>query len=241
MRASGHALEPPALTPIAQYRQTRLGQRRSLKGVDQQVEAFAVRQPSDGADQELRPGRAELGTPRRDFRLAQAARRNHRFVDAKYLAAIVARDVALLPVGNADETVHGREVAAIDRQVQGGDGGGIGPDARQQAGRAPQVRVYHAGGELRERSAHRALRPPFADFGHLNRRIEPIEDARSARAAMVAPDDQQHRMVAAMGVAHLGRGAFGAGETTREEHMGNAHATMIATFDAVFFERGARL
>jgi len=66
------------------------------------------------------------------------------------------------------------------------------------------------------------------DLHDLDRRVDGVENARTAGAAMIATDDQQQRMLAAMRVAHLGGCALGAGEAAREQQVGNAHAIMIA-------------
>src|SRR5665213_910242 len=45
---------------------------------------------------------------------------------------------------------------------------------------------------------------------------------------MIAADDQQHGVLAPMGIAHFGRGALGAGEAAREQHVSDAHITRSA-------------
>src|SRR6186997_1405008 len=70
-----------------------------------------------------------------------------------------------------------------------------------------------------------ARAPIGGQFEHLDPAIERIEDAGAAAAAMIPPYDHRHAVVFGQSVARLDHGAFGAGETTRQDDLQNAQAS----------------
>ena len=54
---------------------------------------------------------------------------------------------------------------------------------------------------------------------HLDPGLDLVADARSIPAAVVAADDERHRVATTQGGAGLGGRALGASETAREDHV----------------------
>jgi hypothetical protein len=116
-------------------------------------------------------------------------------------------------------------VLPVDAQVQGREQGRVRANLRQQSGRAAQVGVHDVRTEHREFARQRGARAErVRNHRYTHPRIDVIDDAGAGAAAAATPHDQQHLVLAALEIAGFGRRPFGAGESIRQDQVGDTHA-----------------
>ena len=101
----------------------------------------------------------------------QPAMRREGLIEFEHTATVTRRNFTHLPIGDADEPVELKEVAAIGVDVQCRDRWRLRLGARHEARRAAQVRVNDVGSEGSDMALERALRsPPARQRGELHAR-----------------------------------------------------------------------